>query len=129
MSEWMDNAAETARLLRGSQPAADTAEIVRRRLADGRTIADADVHRLVAEIDRLRAEESTCSTACIAERQAAGFCGEAEEAHAEIARLRAALLSLAPYHQGSGSQAGHIIAHALGIPFPLRSPYGQPHPR
>lgn len=34
----------------------DTVEIVRHRLADGRTIADADVHRLVAEIDRLRAE-------------------------------------------------------------------------
>lgn len=33
----------------------DTTEIVRRRLADGRTIADADVHRLVAEIDRLKA--------------------------------------------------------------------------
>ncbi len=31
-----------------------TVEIVRRRLADGRTIADADVHTLVAEIDRLR---------------------------------------------------------------------------
>lgn len=32
----------------------DTVQIVRRRLADGRTIADADVNRLVAEIDRLR---------------------------------------------------------------------------
>lgn len=32
----------------------DTVEIVRRRLANGRAIADADVHRLVAEIDRLR---------------------------------------------------------------------------
>lgn len=33
----------------------DTVEIVRGRLADGRTIADSDVHKLVAEIDRLRA--------------------------------------------------------------------------
>jgi molybdenum-dependent DNA-binding transcriptional regulator ModE len=32
----------------------DTVEIVRGRLADGRTIADSDVHKLVAEIDRLR---------------------------------------------------------------------------
>lgn len=32
-----------------------TVDVVRRRLADGRTIADADVHALVAEIDRLRA--------------------------------------------------------------------------
>jgi hypothetical protein len=32
----------------------DTVEIVRQRLADGRTIADSDVHKLVAEIDRLR---------------------------------------------------------------------------
>jgi uncharacterized protein (UPF0335 family) len=37
-----------------SEPSA--LEIVRRRLADGRTIADSDVHRLVREIDRLRAE-------------------------------------------------------------------------
>lgn len=32
----------------------DTVEIVRRRLANGRRIADADVHELVAEIGRLR---------------------------------------------------------------------------
>ncbi len=32
-----------------------TLEIVRGRLANGRTIADSDVHKLVAEIDRLRA--------------------------------------------------------------------------
>ncbi|MGG5810985.1 hypothetical protein [Falsiroseomonas sp. CW058] len=32
----------------------DTVEIVRQRLADGRTIADIDVHRLVEEIDGLR---------------------------------------------------------------------------
>lgn len=32
----------------------DTVEIVRQRLANGRTIADFDVHQLVAEIDRLR---------------------------------------------------------------------------
>jgi hypothetical protein len=31
-----------------------TLEIVRGRLANGRTIADSDVHKLVAEIDRLR---------------------------------------------------------------------------
>lgn len=31
-----------------------TVEIVRQRLADGRTIADSDVHKLVVEIDRLR---------------------------------------------------------------------------
>lgn len=36
-------------------PNPSTVEIVRRRLADGRTIADSDVRRLVAEIDRLRA--------------------------------------------------------------------------
>ena len=30
-----------------------TVEVVRRRLADGRTIADRDVRELVAEIDRL----------------------------------------------------------------------------
>lgn len=35
----------------------DTTERVRRRLADGRVIADIDVHRLVAEIDRLRREK------------------------------------------------------------------------
>ena len=34
----------------------NTVEIVRKRLADGRTITDGDVHRLVAEIDHLRAE-------------------------------------------------------------------------
>lgn len=33
----------------------DTTELVRMRLADGRTIADADVHQLIAEIDRLKA--------------------------------------------------------------------------
>lgn len=32
----------------------DAVEIVRRRLADGRTIADYDVQHLVAEIDQLR---------------------------------------------------------------------------
>jgi hypothetical protein len=37
----------------------DTVEIVRRRLADGRTIADSDVHRLVAEVDRLRASNAS----------------------------------------------------------------------
>lgn len=37
----------------------DTVEIVRRRLADGRTIADSDVHALVAEIDRLRQIEKS----------------------------------------------------------------------
>ena len=31
-----------------------TLEIVRGRLANGRTIADSDVHKLVVEIDRLR---------------------------------------------------------------------------
>lgn len=48
--------AQTAlpRLMREQCETLDTVEIVRRRLADGRTIADSDVHMLVAEIDRLR---------------------------------------------------------------------------
>ena len=33
----------------------DTLAVVKGRLADGRTIADADVHRLAAEIERLQA--------------------------------------------------------------------------
>jgi hypothetical protein len=37
-----------------------TLEIVRGRLANGRTIADSDVHKLVAEIDRLRAALTNC---------------------------------------------------------------------
>jgi hypothetical protein len=41
----------------------------------------------------------------------------------ENARLREALLALAPHHQGASSPAGKIIAEALGIPFPLRAPF------
>ena len=37
-----------------TDPSISTLEIVRARLADGRTIADYHVHQLVAEIDRLR---------------------------------------------------------------------------
>jgi hypothetical protein len=42
----------------------DTVEIVRQRLADGRTIADSDVHKLVAEIDRLKESLSIADAAC-----------------------------------------------------------------
>jgi uncharacterized coiled-coil DUF342 family protein len=35
-----------------------TLEIVRGRLANGRTIADSDVHKLVAEIDHLRKDNA-----------------------------------------------------------------------
>lgn len=45
--------------------ARDTCEIVRRRLADGRTIADADVHELVLEIIRLRAENERLREAAV----------------------------------------------------------------
>jgi hypothetical protein len=34
----------------------DTLTLVRWRLAEGRTIADSDVHKLVAQIDQLKAE-------------------------------------------------------------------------
>lgn len=33
----------------------DTVDVVKRRLADGRAIADIDVRRLVAEVERLKA--------------------------------------------------------------------------
>ena len=42
----------------------DTVEIVRQRLADGRTIADSDVHKLVAEIDRLREALAVANSVC-----------------------------------------------------------------
>jgi hypothetical protein len=41
-------------MMKDTEMQLDTVEIVRGRLADGRTIADSDVHKLVAEIDRLR---------------------------------------------------------------------------
>jgi hypothetical protein len=41
---------------------------------------------------------------------------------AEREAMREALLTVAPRHQGGHSEAGEVIAIALGLPFPLRMP-------
>lgn len=41
---------------------------------------------------------------------------------AERDALREALLTVASRHQGGHSEAGEVIAIALGLPFPLRMP-------
>jgi len=55
----------------------DTLTIVRHRLADGRTIADSDVHKLVAQIDQLKAELSE------AIERGNDWCDQAKKARAE----------------------------------------------
>jgi hypothetical protein len=55
----------------------DTLTIVRWRLANGRTIADSDVHKLVAQIDQLKAELSE------AVERGNDWCDQAKKARAE----------------------------------------------
>jgi hypothetical protein len=60
----------------------DTLAIVRRRLADGRTIADSDVHKLVAQIDQLKAELSE------AVERGNDWCDQAKKARAQRDELQ-----------------------------------------
>jgi hypothetical protein len=63
----------------------DTLEVVRWRLAEGRTIADSDVHKLVAQIDQLKSGLSE------AIERGNDWCDQAKKARAERDRLRQAL--------------------------------------
>jgi crotonobetainyl-CoA:carnitine CoA-transferase CaiB-like acyl-CoA transferase len=63
----------------------DTLTIVRRRLADGRTIADSYVRALVAQIDQLKVELIE------AIERGNDWCDQAQKARAERDRLRQAL--------------------------------------
>lgn len=60
----------------------DTLTIVRRRLADGRTIADSDVRKLVAQIDQLKAELSE------AVERGNDWCDQAKKARAQRDELQ-----------------------------------------
>jgi hypothetical protein len=60
----------------------DTLTIVRWRLANGRTIADSDVHKLVAQIDQLKAELSE------AIERGNDWCDQAKKARAERDELQ-----------------------------------------
>ncbi len=51
-------------MMKDTEMQLDTVEIVRWRLADGRTIADSDVHKLVAKIDQLKESLSIADAAC-----------------------------------------------------------------
>jgi hypothetical protein len=64
----------------------DTLTLVRWRLAEGRTIADSDVHKLVAQIDQLKDELSE------AIERGNDWCDQAHKARAERDRLRAAIV-------------------------------------
>ena len=95
----------------------DTLTIVRRRLADGRTIADSDVHKLVAQIDQLKAELSE------AIERGNDWCDQAKKARAERDRAREALsrligavdLANASLARGEGEQWIHSqLAPAAG---------------
>ena len=60
----------------------DTLTIVRHRLANGRTIADSDVHKLVAQIDQLKAELSE------AIERGNDWCDQAKKARAQRDELQ-----------------------------------------
>jgi uncharacterized coiled-coil DUF342 family protein len=63
----------------------DTLTLVRWRLNEGRTIADSDVHELVAQIDQLKDELSE------AVERGNDWCDQAKKARTERDRLREAL--------------------------------------
>jgi uncharacterized coiled-coil DUF342 family protein len=63
----------------------DTLTLVRWRLAEGRTIADSDVHKLVAQIDQLKDELSE------AVERGDDWCDQAKKARAERDHLRSNL--------------------------------------
>jgi chromosome segregation ATPase len=61
----------------------DTLTLVRWRLAEGRTIADSDVHKLVAQIDQLKDELSE------AVERGDDWCDQAKKARAQAANADA----------------------------------------
>ena len=86
-----------------------TLEIVRGRLANGRTIADSDVHKLVAEIERLTGETE-------------GLLDNNLAIWAAYSRLRGALLEIAVMETGRANATVKRMAQkardALGQGYP-----------
>jgi hypothetical protein len=66
----------------------DTLTLVRWRLAEGRTIADSDVHKLVAQIEQLKDELSE------AIERGDDWCDQAKKARAERDRMKGELRDL-----------------------------------
>jgi septal ring factor EnvC (AmiA/AmiB activator) len=87
-----------------------TLEIVRGRLANGRTIADSDVHKLVAEIDQLR-KDNAAILATVTEGwdQARKRQDQVRNLEAERDRMREALRKVRDELGGSGQTHASLL--------------------